>query len=208
MKQREGFNFYRSYFDVLDMMNKEEQLDFLIALLKKQFYGIEPSLKGQAKFAYISQKHSIDRQVEGWENKTKCKLQPPTEDPSLPPTEPPNLPPTQPPYQQVEVEGKEEVEVEEEGEVEKTTLKSYSFVEDKVSDEDVELFTIMFAEFGEADTMYDELLDMWIKLPFNEQGDSVRFAKNFIQYQTSRKKKASLFFYLKDKKYNWTTIRK
>ena len=105
MKQREGFNFYRSYFDVLNMMNKEEQLDFLIALLEKQFYGIEPSLKGQSKFAYISQKHSIDKQVEGWENKTKCKLSSPTEPPSLPPTEPPTLhpylPPTQPPYLQV-----------------------------------------------------------------------------------------------------------
>ena len=204
MKQREGFNFYRSYFDVLDMMNKEEQLDFLIALLEKQFYGTEPSLKGQAKFAYISQKHSIDRQVEGWENKTKCKLQHPTEEPSLPPTEPPYLPPTQPPSLQVEEEGKEEVEVE----VEKTILKSYSFVEDKISDDDMELFTIMFAEFGEKDNVFDELFDMWIKLTIQEQNDSVRFAKNYIKYQTSRKKEISLFFYLKDKKYNWTTIRK
>jgi hypothetical protein len=202
MKQREGFNFYRSYFDVLDMMNKEEQLDFLIALLEKQFYGTEPSLKGQAKFAYISQKHSIDRQVEGWENKTKCKLQHPTEEPSLPPTEPPYLPPTQPPSLQVEEEGKEEVEVE------KTILKSYSFVEDKISDDDMELFTIMFAEFGEKDNVFDELFDMWIKLTIQEQNDSVRFAKNYIKYQTSRKKEISLFFYLKDKKYNWTTIRK
>ena len=208
MKQREAFNFYRSYFDVLDMMNKEEQLDFLIALLKKQFYGIEPSLKGQSKFAYISQKHSIDKQVEGWENKTKCKLSLPTEDPSLPPTEPPTqdpyLPPTEPPYLQVEEEGKEKEEVE----VEKTILKSYTFVEEKISEDDLELFTIMFAEFGESDNIYDDLFDMWIKLPINEQEDSVRFAKNFINYQTSRKKKPSLFFYLKDKKYNWTTIRK
>ena len=66
----------------------------------------------------------------------------------------------------------------------------------------------MFAEFKESDNLYDELLDMWIKLPSNEQDDSVRFTKNFIKYQTSRKKATSLFFYLKDKKYNWTTIRK
>lgn len=111
MKQREAFNFYRSYFDVLIEMDKEEQLDFLIALLNKQFYGINPSLKGQAKFAYISQKHSIDKQVEGWENKTKCKLQPPTQDPYLPPTEPPYLPPTEPPY--LQEKGKEQEKEEE-----------------------------------------------------------------------------------------------
>jgi hypothetical protein len=112
MKEREAFNFYRSYFDVLDMMNKKEQLDFLIALLEKQFYGIEPSLKGQSKFAYISQKHSIDKQVEGWENKTKCKLSRPTEDPYQPPTEPPTedpkQPPTEDPYLQEKGKGKEE----------------------------------------------------------------------------------------------------
>jgi len=93
-------------------------------------------------------------------------------------------------------------------EIDKPILKAYSFVEDKVSDDDMELFTIMFAEFGEKDNVFDELFDMWIKLPIQEQNDSVRFAKNYIKYQTSRKKELSLFFYLKDKKYNWTTIRK
>ena len=106
------------------------------------------------------------------------------------------------------IEKEKEKENDNDIEKEMTILKSYSFVEDKVSDDDIELFTIMFAEFGESDSVYDELFDMWVKLPFNEQEDSVRFSKNFIQYQTSRKKKPSLFFYLKDKKYNWTTIRK
>jgi len=114
----------------------------------------------------------------------------------------------QPTTERLPIEVEEEVDKEVEGEVEKTTLKSYSFVEDKISDDDIELFTIMFAEFGEKDNMFDELLDMWIKLPIQEQDDSVRFAKNYIKYQTSRKKQLSLFFYLKDKKYNWINIRK
>ena len=114
MKTRQAFNFYKSYFDILPMMNKEEQLDYLIALLEKQFYGIEPNLKGQALFAYTSQKHSIDKQVEGWESKTKTPLQPPTKDPYLPPTEPPTQDPTEPPYQQEQGkgQGKEEEQVE------------------------------------------------------------------------------------------------
>jgi hypothetical protein len=101
-----------------------------------------------------------------------------------------------------------ETDIEIETDKNKVELKSYTFVEEKISEDDLELFTIMFAEFGESDNIYDDLFDMWIKLPINEQEDSVRFAKNFINYQTSRKKKPSLFFYLKDKKYNWTTIRK
>ena len=109
MKTRQAFNFYKSYFDILPMMNKEEQLDYLIALLEKQFYGIEPNLKGQALFAYTSQKHSIDKQVEGWESKTKTPLQPPTE--------PPTQDPTEPPYQQEQGKGKEQEEVKEEEQV-------------------------------------------------------------------------------------------
>jgi len=46
------------------------------ALLQKQFEGIEPELSGMAKFAYLSQQHSIDAQVVGYETKTKEKLTP------------------------------------------------------------------------------------------------------------------------------------
>lgn len=214
MKEREAFNFYKSYFDVLNMLDREEQLDFLIALLEKQFYGLEPSLKGQSLFAYVSQKHSIDKQVEGWENKTKSKLKPPIDYPKqppyLPPTEPPTEDPTQPPYQQEQGKGqeKEEGEVEVEGQGQQTTtLKSYSFIEEKPSNDDMEIFTIMFVEFGEPDSLFDELFDLWNKLDFKEQNDSIALYPKYIKYQTSRKKKLSLFFYLKDKKWNWTTIR-
>jgi len=105
---RKGFNFFRSYFDVCNELPDKERLEFLDALLNKQFLGIDPEhLEGLAKFAWISQIHSIDSQVKGYETKTKTKL----DDPSQAPTVAPTLPPTV--QVQVEVqekgEGKEEV---------------------------------------------------------------------------------------------------
>ncbi len=76
MSQRKAFNFYRSYFDVLKELPKADRLPFLMAIIERQFEGIEPELTGQAKFAYISQKHNIDSQVFGYENKTGNKLTP------------------------------------------------------------------------------------------------------------------------------------
>lgn len=74
---RKGFNFYRSYFEVAMELKDAEFIAFIKALLQKQFNGIEPTdLKGMAKFAYLSQKFSIDSQVLGYETKTKEKLTP------------------------------------------------------------------------------------------------------------------------------------
>ncbi len=74
---RKGFNFYRSYFEVSMELKDDEFIDFIKAILQKQFNGIEPTnLKGMAKFAYLGQKHSIDSQVKGYEDKTKLKLEP------------------------------------------------------------------------------------------------------------------------------------
>lgn len=73
---REGFNCYRSYYDVAKELSEEERNQFLWALFQKQFEGIEPQLTGMAKFAWTSQKHSIERQVKGWEDKTRRKLTP------------------------------------------------------------------------------------------------------------------------------------
>ena len=72
---RKGFNFYRSYFDVAMELPDKDRLAFYDALAKKQFFGEEPILKGIAKLAYISQKHSIDAQVKGWEDKMGLSLQ-------------------------------------------------------------------------------------------------------------------------------------
>lgn len=73
---RKAFNFYNSYFTVFKELSDKDKLAFITALLEKQFEGKEPNLTGQAKFAYLSQKHSIDSQVLGYETKTKEKLTP------------------------------------------------------------------------------------------------------------------------------------
>jgi len=97
---RKAFNFYASYFEVYNELNDKDKIQFIDAILKKQFWGIEPTnLTGMAKFAYISQKHSIDSQITGYESKTKQPL--------LPPTEPPCQAPTEPPCQQEKGKGKE-----------------------------------------------------------------------------------------------------
>jgi hypothetical protein len=71
---RKAFNFYRSYYSVAMELDNDDFILFMKALLQKQFEGIEPNLTGMAKFAYISQEHAINSQVEGYENKTGKKL--------------------------------------------------------------------------------------------------------------------------------------
>jgi hypothetical protein len=116
MKDRKAFQFYRSYYDVVSKLkNDTDKLDFLMALLQKQFEDIEPQLTGLADFAYVSQKHSIDTQVKGYQS--KVGYVPPTEDPSQPPsyvagdsvmtTEPPTEPPYLPPSVQEKEKEKE-----------------------------------------------------------------------------------------------------
>ena len=102
MSKRKGFNFYASYFDVYMELPDKEKVKFMDALLKKQFEGVEPTqLSGMARFAYISQKHSIEQQVKGWEDKTGYKLTP---------TEGGGATPTEHPTQQEQVQGEEKEE--------------------------------------------------------------------------------------------------
>ena len=79
---RKAFNFYRSYWDVANELNDKDRLAFYDALLTRQFTGNEIELKGLVKFAYLSQKHSIDKQVKGYEDKTKQKINTPIKDPT------------------------------------------------------------------------------------------------------------------------------
>lgn len=76
-------------------LNDVEFVAFIKALLKKQFEGKEPTdLKGMSKFAYLSQKFSIDKQVFGFETKTGTILHPtqdPTQDPMADPTQDPTV---------------------------------------------------------------------------------------------------------------------
>lgn len=72
--ERKMFKFYRSYYDVAIELPDKDRLAFYDAIMNRQFFGIEPNLKGLAKLVYISQKHSIDAQVKGWEDYFKLQL--------------------------------------------------------------------------------------------------------------------------------------
>ena len=55
-----------------ELNQKVEQLNE-----KLNWFVVEPNnLEGMARFAYISQKHNIDSQVKGFEDKTGVKLHP------------------------------------------------------------------------------------------------------------------------------------
>lgn len=102
---RKAFNFYNSYWEVACELSDKDRLSFYDALMKRQFTGIESELNGMAKFAYLSQKHSIDKQIKGYLDKTKDDFINPTEPPCQDPTEGC----TEPPFQQEkgQEEGKE-----------------------------------------------------------------------------------------------------
>jgi hypothetical protein len=127
IKDRKAFNFYRSYWEVAQMLNNKNRLAFLDALLSRQFTGEEPTFNGteQAKFAWVSQKHSIDSQIDGFINK-KIAISKQGITPSIPPTEPPTepplIPPAIPPSVQEKEKGKEKGKVKEE---EKYTCLSF-----------------------------------------------------------------------------------
>ena len=73
---RKAFNFYRSYYEVAKELKETDRAKFLWAILQRQFEGIEPKIEGVCKLAYISQQHSIESQVIGYEHKTGEKLTP------------------------------------------------------------------------------------------------------------------------------------
>jgi len=110
LTKRKGFNFFRSYYDVYNELEKDkDKLQFIEALLNRQFLGVKPTnLKGMAKFAYISQTNSIDSQVKGYETKTGNAL-------SQDPKQGGKQGGKQTPKLQVEVEGKVEGKEKEKG---------------------------------------------------------------------------------------------
>jgi len=76
---RKAFNFYRSYWEVANELNDKDRLAFYDALLKKQFTNEDTELNGMVKFAYLSQKHSIDKQIDGYISQMSKRY--PNEDP-------------------------------------------------------------------------------------------------------------------------------
>lgn len=80
------FKFYKSYFDTAKLLDDKNRLAFYDALLEKQFNFIEPTLTGLAELVYVSQKHNIDSQVNGWLEKIKSMgIEPPAIPPAIPP---------------------------------------------------------------------------------------------------------------------------
>jgi hypothetical protein len=123
LTKRKGFNFFRSYFDVYNMLGDSDKIQFIDALLNRQFMGTKPeTLKGMAEFAYVSQTNSIDSQVKGYEDKTKTRLNGVNYIPdSCTPTVPPTVPPTDGGKQTPTVQ--EEVKEEEKGKEKPIILK-------------------------------------------------------------------------------------
>ena len=77
LTKRKQFAFYRSYYDVFNELEYQDKITFIEALLDKQFLDIDPvNLTGMVKFAYISQMDSIEKQVKGYQDKTKVILNP------------------------------------------------------------------------------------------------------------------------------------
>ena len=120
---RKAINFFRSYYDVANELSDKDRLAFYDALLLKQFENIDTDLKGLAKFAYISQYHSISSQLKGYYDKTKDAKFNPNLPPCIPPTVGATLPPTV--QEKVQEKEKEQVQVQD--------VKSY-FLENGYSD--------------------------------------------------------------------------
>jgi len=150
---RKAIKFYISYFEVASELNDKDRLAFYDALFNKQFKNIEPNLKGMAKFAYISQKHSIDAQVKGYYDITK--------DEQFNPNQTPMQGATLSPYKQVKEEVKDKEEVKEEIKIIKKKIQVREFV---------------FISQSELDKLYSEYLEhevSWMLDKLNDYKSSV-----------------------------------
>lgn len=76
LTKRKGFNFLRSYFDVLnEIPDEDDQLHYLKAIINKQFLDEDPKdLSFIANLSYESQRHQIEKSVKGFKDKTKTDL--------------------------------------------------------------------------------------------------------------------------------------
>ena len=81
---RKAFNFFRSYYEVATELSDKDRLAFYDALILEQFTGLKSDLKGMAKFAYISQSHSINSQINGYNQRLKRKDIDPDQKPITP----------------------------------------------------------------------------------------------------------------------------
>jgi hypothetical protein len=103
-EKRKAVNFFRSYWEIAQELTEADRVKFYDAILKMLFTGEESELTGMSKFAFISQKHSLTKQIQGF---TDIMKRYENELPTVAPSLPPSLPPIVPPILQVQV--KEEV---------------------------------------------------------------------------------------------------
>ena len=159
--KRKAFNFLRSYFDVLNELDKDaDKLAFLLSIIDKQFLDEDPTeLNFIVNLCYSSQKHAIESSVKGWKRASKTTLE---GDPmTTPPTTPPTNPMTNP---------KEEEEEEEEKEEEKEQL----VIEDLPQQTNDLTEEVFLKRWCDARTHYDKLptnikkLTTYEKIDFNE----------------------------------------
>lgn len=120
---RKAFNFFNSYWQTANELPDKDRLAFYDALLYYQFTGDNSKLeqlKGMAKFAYVSQSHSIESQIKGYyDNCKKLKINA-FNNPALPPALGGALGAALPPALQEKEEVKEKVK-------EQRTIKSKIF---------------------------------------------------------------------------------
>ena len=121
LTKRKAFNFLRSYYDVLNKIKEpEDKLNFLLAIIDKQFIDEDPKdLNFIVDLSYSSQRHSVESSVKGWKRASKTTLA------GHPLTDPPTTPMGNPPTNPKEEEEKEEEEVQ--GEEKEKYVKSFSF---------------------------------------------------------------------------------
>jgi hypothetical protein len=81
-KNRTQFKFYKSYYELAkEIDNDKDRAEYLMAICEYQFTGIQPELKGMSKFAFLSQKHSLEKQVVGFKTATDPDRIPPMDTP-------------------------------------------------------------------------------------------------------------------------------
>ena len=166
--KRKTFKFYRSYFDIFnELENDEDKLGFIQALLNKQFLGIDPELKGIVKFAYISQLHSIEKQVKGWEDATNLTLSAPSQHPPM------GLPPHPPMEEQVKE--KEQVQVKVKGEVQPIKIGGVSIV--NLKNEEFENFW----NYYDKKVNKMKTLKKWVKLSKDDIAGIKATIKDYIK---------------------------
>ncbi len=74
--KRKSFNFLRSYFDVLNQLEKDEdKLSFLTSIINKQFLDQDPKdLNFIVNICYEGQRHAIEKSVKGYIDKMKTDI--------------------------------------------------------------------------------------------------------------------------------------